>query len=73
MSKKLTKTIQKQIVEDLIVGMETMEEEEFDGLYNQLDAGYQIKVDEATEKFACGACGNPAYPMCKVSCPLHDD
>ena len=21
----------------------------------------------------CGACGNPAYPYCKDSCPLFDD
>lgn len=29
--------------------------------------------DEYVGDVACDACGNPAYPACKISCPLFDD
>ena len=28
--------------------------------------------DEGGSDVGCMACGNPAYPMCKDSCPLFD-
>ena len=31
------------------------------------------ELDFDSEGFACGACGNPAYPDCKSSCALYDD
>jgi hypothetical protein len=29
--------------------------------------------DYVSEEPGCDACGNPAYPLCKSSCPLFDD
>ena len=32
---------------------------------------YEDEEDDYSEP-GCAACGNPAYPMCKDSCPLFD-
>lgn len=29
--------------------------------------------DEDDYEEGCAACGNPAYPNCKASCPMFDD
>lgn len=29
--------------------------------------------DDILSNPGCAACGNPAYPQCKISCPMFDD
>ncbi len=36
--------------------------------YHNTSLGYKISIP-----VGCRACGNPAYPKCKASCPLFDD
>ncbi|MDD3221023.1 MAG: hypothetical protein PHG07_01380 [Lachnospiraceae bacterium] len=36
--------------------------------------GYETKEERGEQiPFGCSACGNPAYPDCKLSCNLFDD
>ena len=35
--------------------------------------GYKPKEDRDHIPMGCAACGNPAYPDCKLSCSLFDD
>jgi uncharacterized NAD-dependent epimerase/dehydratase family protein len=58
MSKKLTKVQQEQMVVEIACNMETMSEEEFDYLYNQLDVDYQMQVDDDVREFADNAVGD---------------
>ena len=34
---------------------------------------YDEDYDDDDGDVGCDACGNPAYPYCKSSCPLFDD
>ena len=34
---------------------------------------YYDSADSDSDEAGCIACGNPAYPKCKSSCPLFDD
>ena len=61
MSKKLSKIQQEQIVVDLTVEMETMDENEFEDLYNQLDIEHQMQVDQAASGFADNAIGSSSW------------
>ena len=38
--------------------------------YSELFSGLDDDSDDVEE--GCAACGNPAYPDCKDSCPLFD-
>lgn len=49
---------QKKNADKLIDEMETMDENDFDYLYNQLDADYQLYVDRAVREFADAAVGS---------------
>ncbi|MBM7094803.1 hypothetical protein JSY36_03450 [Bacillus sp. H-16] len=49
---------QKKIANKLINDMETMDENEFENLYNQLDVDYQLYVDRAVREFADFAVGS---------------
>ncbi len=58
MSRGLSKDEQDQIVVDLAVGIETLSEEEFEELYNQLDVDHQMEVDQDIREFADNAVGD---------------
>lgn len=58
MSSGLSKDEQDQIVVDLAVGIETLSEEEFEDLYNQLDVDHQMEVDQDVREFADSAVGD---------------
>jgi hypothetical protein len=49
---------QEETVVALISGMETMDEEEFEDLYNQLDDEHKMEVYEAIQEFAANAVGD---------------
>jgi hypothetical protein len=74
-SKKIPKKVQESLVEDLISNIwnPTMDENESEEIYDQLDAEFQMKVDDAAGESCCSACGNSAYPKCKDSCSMYDD
>lgn len=55
---RLSKAQQDGIVDDLVTGLETLDEEEFDDLYEQLDADHQIEVDQSVREFADNAVGS---------------
>lgn len=40
--------------------------------YSKQD-NYLTNDSSYTTEQGCAACGNPAYPKCKTSCPLFDD
>lgn len=40
--------------------------------HKYVEIGSEYDEDNDTE-VGCDACGNPAYPACKTSCPLFDD
>ena len=72
------------MVEELIDGRWTMDQDEFEEKYYSLSSSDMCKVAEAIdgmesellsydEPEGCAACGNPAYPDCMDSCPLYDD
>lgn len=54
----LSKDQQDAIVIDLAVGIETMDEAEFEELYNQLDADHQMQVNDDVRSFADNAVGD---------------
>lgn len=58
MSRGLSKDEQDQIVVDLAVGIETLSEEEFDDLYQQLDVDHKMDVDQDIREFADNAVGD---------------
>ena len=55
---KLSKRDQDQIVVQLAVNIETLSEEEFDELYDQLDVDHQMEVDADVRQFADNAVGD---------------
>lgn len=55
---RLTKAQQDGIVGELQTGLETLSEEEFDSLYEQLDAEHQMEVDQSVREFADNAVGS---------------
>lgn len=72
------------LVEELIEGRWTMDQDEFEEKYNSLSSSDMSKVGEAINGMedelmsndipeGCDACGNPAYPNCTDSCPIFDD
>lgn len=58
---KLSKAEQDQIVVELAVGVETLPQEEFDDLYQQLDVDHQIEADQNLRNFADTAVGDPNW------------
>ena len=69
-----------ELVDELIERRWEMDLGEFEMKYSTLSSSDKEQVDLATDDdwgddsdFACDACGNPAYPDCKSSCPLFDD
>lgn len=58
MSSGLSKDEQDQIVVDLAVDIETLSEEEFDDLYQQLDVDHRMEVDQDIREFADNAVGD---------------
>ena len=56
--RRITKAEQSGIVAELIEGLETLSQEEFDGLYNQLDIDHQMEVDQSVREFADNAVGD---------------
>ena len=56
--RKMTKAEQDGIVAELGEEVETLSEEEFDGLYNELDVEHQMQVDESVRSFADNAVGD---------------
>lgn len=58
---KLSKAEQDQIVVQLAVEIETLTEEEFDDLYEQLDAEHQMEVRQNIREFADNAVGSPNW------------
>ena len=74
-----------ELVQELIDSRWDMDQEEFEQKYFSLSQSDMFKVarvidgmeaewmsDDEEEK-GCTACGNPAYPHCKTSCPMFDD
>lgn len=55
---RLSKAQQDGIVVDLVTGLETLDEGEFDDLYEQLDADHQSEVDRSVREFADNAVGS---------------
>lgn len=55
--RKLSKGAQEDIVQQLEVGMETLEEEEFNELFEQLDDHHKMKVRDSMREFADDAIG----------------
>ena len=55
---RLSKAQQDGIVAELGEGIETLSEEEFDGLYNQLDLKHQMEVNQSIREFADNAIGD---------------
>ena len=49
------------------------ESEIVDDFYEDNDSFYEDGDDEDDIPEGCAACGNPAYPDCKLSCPIFDD
>jgi len=49
---------QDQIVVDLAVDVETLSDEEFEDLYDQLDVDHQMQVDDNLVEFANNAVGD---------------
>lgn len=58
MSSGLSRHEQDQIVVNLVVGIETLDEEEFEGLYAQLDFDHRGEVDQSIREFADNAIGD---------------
>jgi ribosomal protein S13 len=54
---KLSKAAQDDIVVELAVRVETLTEEEFDDLFDQLDAEHQVEVRQNVREFADRAVG----------------
>lgn len=72
------------LVEELIEGRWTMEQDEFEEKYFSLSSSDMGKVSEAIYGMedewmddnipeGCAACGNPAFPNCMSGCPMFDD
>lgn len=72
------------LVEELIEGRLTMDQDEFEEKYFSLSSSDMGKVSEAINGMVdewmdddmpegCAACGNPAFPDCTSSCPMFDD
>ena len=73
------------LVEELIDGLWTMDQDEFDSKYFSLSRSDMSKVSAAIDGMeaefmgddevpeCCTACGNPAYPDCMTSCRIFDD
>ena len=72
------------LVEELIEGRWTMDQDEFEQKYFSLSGSDMGKVSEAINGMeaelmnrhmpeGCSACGNPAFPDCTSSCPMFDD
>lgn len=49
---------QEEMMNDLIFNLEVMDSEEFEELYDKLDADHQIQVDIAVREFANNAIGD---------------
>lgn len=73
-----------ELVEELIEGRWTMDQDEFEEKYFSLSSSDMGKVSEAINGMeaefmgddmpeGCSACGNPAFPDCASSCPMFDD
>jgi hypothetical protein len=58
MAKKLKKAEQDEIVGQLAEGVETLPQQEFDELYDQLDAKHQTEVRDNIRAFADNAVGD---------------
>ena len=63
---KLPKYKQDEIVDDLVVGMDTLEEEEHEELYEQLDREHKGQVDEAARRYAANAIGDEHWDSDEV-------
>ena len=50
-----------KIVEDLVMHLETMDEDEFEKKYNSLPVIYQMEVDDAILEFADNAIGDISW------------
>lgn len=72
------------LVEELIEGRWSMEQDEFEEKYSSLSSSDMGKVSEAIYGMedelmdddipeGCDACGNPAFPDCTIGCPIFDD
>ena len=72
------------LVQELIDGRWTMDQDEFEEKYYSLSSSDMSKVGEVIngmeDEFmsydtpeGCAACGNPAFPNCTSSCPMFDD
>ncbi|MDN3310633.1 hypothetical protein QWJ90_06795 [Microbacterium oryzae] len=55
---KLNKMQQDGIVVELLTEMGSLDEDEFDELYEQLDAEHQAEVDQGVREFADNAVGS---------------
>ena len=72
------------LVDELIDGLWTMDDDEFNEKFDSLSSSDQSKVSNAIYNMenellgddetpeGCDACGGP-YPHCKTSCPIFDD
>ena len=73
------------LVQELIDGRWTMDQDEFEEKYNSLSSSDMYKVSAAINGMedelmddddtpeCCVACGNPAYPNCISCCSMFDD
>jgi hypothetical protein len=55
---KLSNIEQNEIVNQLGAGLESLTEEEFDDLYDQLDSSHQTEVNQEIRTFADNAVGS---------------
>lgn len=60
---RLTEDQLDSIVMDLTTDIGSLSEEEFDGLYNQLDVDRQMEVDSAIRRFADNAVGDENWDL----------
>ena len=61
MAKKMRKCEQEEMVVELLCGIETMDEDEWEGKYNLLSPEYQERVYEGTLQFANDAIGSDMW------------
>ncbi len=73
------------LVEELIEGRWTMDQDEFEEKYYSLSSSDMSKVSDAIDGMedefmsqdevpeCCTACGCPAFPDCMTSCSIFDD
>ena len=61
MPRKLSRDEQNEIVNEITSNFDSMESDEYERLYDQLDVDHQIEVDDAAHQYADDAIGTPHW------------